>query len=340
MLHLDLRGADARSRWQGGLLLFLLAVCFAWAGLDEGQPIAAIGVGVALAIAGLYVIAGRHLLVVGSGRVTRRRGLFLSFDVVSNTVAGIEKITLWEVARRSGKRKVIRYRVSAVGSSSRVLAELPDPWHARHVAERLCVALNVPFHHDVYGANSVRNPHEVDAALVERWRIASTTHERPGLPPDTRLRVEEHDRDVVLSTPAETWQLKYAALLTAAFAAFGTLFYRGSSTGGARIVLLGVLGVAGAAVMAAALQSSGRAKIVFSGNRVRVRLGWWPFASSMSIADIEEMIPASDGINLVGDARALWIPWGRSHADSEFLRKFVAYELARRAAASAAARLD
>jgi hypothetical protein len=37
-----------------------------------------------------------------------------------------------------------------------------------------------------------------------------------------------------------------------------------------------------------------------------------------------------DGIDLIGDSGRVWIHWPETEADSDFLRAYVAYEIARR----------
>lgn len=333
-IRLDLRTSSARTRWLGGIALALLAassIVFA----REGDQLAMIAFGVCLGAVALYVVGGRHQLVVdpGSARITRVRGLFVTFPVATYVATEIAGVALSEYMKRSGRnRRTERYRVTAAGGRRHVLADLGDPWHARYVAERLCIALNIPFDNTVYGASSVRNASELDVPLTERWRSTGIKHERPAPSADTAIRVENHGADSVLSIPAETYALKFIALMTGGIAGLAVPFYRQMDSLGGPVFFYGFFGAFGVLILYAVLQYSGRSKIVFTNDRVAVRLGWTGF-SSMSIAEIEELIPG-DGINFVSDKSALWVPWPKSRADRDFLLGFIAYELAKRGSAA------
>jgi hypothetical protein len=85
----------------------------------------------------------------------------------------------------------------------------------------------------------------------------------------------------------------------------------------------------------ALLAFSGRSRLTFTSRNVSFRQGLSPFSSSLTFGAIEELIPAMDGIDLVGDSGRVWIHWPETEADSEFLQARVAYEIARRTRAAA-----
>jgi hypothetical protein len=143
-------------------------------------------------------------------------------------------------------------------------------WHARRAGELLCVALNVPFDNTVYGPHSVRPANELDMPLAERWRRAGEVHERPSLPAESRLVVDEYGPDVQLSLPAETYNLKWLALFVVLFAAIGAVLYWNAS-GGSRWALHLFFGMATVFFALALLAFSGHSRLTFTSRQVSFR---------------------------------------------------------------------
>ena len=73
----------------------------------------------------------------------------------------------------------------------------------------------------------------------------------------------------------------------------------------------------------------GQSRLVVTAEAVSFRQGSFPIRARMRVSEIEEMVVAADGITLIGDDNALWIHWGGSTRDSEFLDAVVPYQLLR-----------
>ena len=338
MLKVNLR-TSSRTRRFGGLFLLALCGCGVYLAHEpQGWRIDSLVLIACLSLIGVFLIAERHLLVVDqqAGVVTRRRGLLLTFTMASVAIAKVKGVALRPYVKRKPRSDddETRYLVRAIGGPQ--LAVLTNPWHARHVAEQICRALNVPFDNRIYGKKSVRQASELDLSVAERWRAAGEVHERPTLPLGSALSVEQKGSEVCLWVPAtELYSLTILAILMAVFAAMAVLFYQLTmERTGDRVFLVGFFGLCGLFLCLAALSKSGRSRVKFSDRRLSVRLGLMPFSFSMPLERIEEMIPANDSIVLVGDSMALSVDWPKSNADKEYLQAFVAYELGRRGSAA------
>jgi hypothetical protein len=165
--------------------------------------------------------------------------------------------------------------------------------------------------------------------LAQRWQQAGEVHERPILPAGSSLVVDETGPDVLVSLPAQTYNLKFVTAMLLLFGIVGVFAYS-SAPSGARWFLHLFFTLAGLLFALALLAFSGRSRLRFSSRRVSFRQGLSLFSSSLEFGAIEELIPAMDGIDLVGDSGRVWIHWPETEADSEFLQALVAYELARR----------
>jgi hypothetical protein len=323
---------NARARWLCGVpMLLLAALCFD-AGHDQ-RGITTIVFGACLAVIAIVLLAERRFLVVDaqSGRLSSKRGIFYPFTVASFAIADVKHIDLvpYTSRRNASGTGSTRYRLLVNGRLDSALTDLGDRWHARWAGERVCVALKVPFDNRVYGPHSVRLPNELDMSLAERWRRSGQVYERPSLPAGSPLVVDEIGPNVLVSLPAETHNRKLLALLVLIFAAVGVVLYS-SVDGGVRWFLHLFFAMAAVFFALALLAFSGHSRLTFTTRHVSFRQGLSLFSRALEFGAIEELIPAPDGIDLVGDSGAVWIHWPETEADSEFLQAHVAYEIARR----------
>ena len=323
MEKIDLR-QDVRSRRLLGVPMLLLGALCIKSGYDQAK-VPTLVFGACLAVIAIVLLAERRLLVVDAqaGRLSSRRGVFYPFTLASFVLAdvkhiGLVRYTTNRYSGNTGQRKA-RYRLLVNGHADSCLAELGNQWHARGVGERVCVALNVPFDNTVYGPHSVRQPNELDTSLAERWRRAGKAHERPSLPAGSQLVVDESGSDVLVSLPAQTYNRKWLALLALAFLAMGILMYSTADTG-MRWFLHLFFAMAAVFFVLALPACSGRSRLKFTTRKVSFRPGVSLFSSSQEFDAIEELIPAWDGIDLVGDSGRAWIHWPETEADSHFYR--------------------
>lgn len=334
MVKLDVR-TSPRARQIGGVLLLLVGGYFAVSALLVDLTIPQIVFAACAVFLGVVLVGERHVLVIDreAGTIVRRRGVILTVPRSCMPIAQVTHLSLVEVTHTRKNKETTRYRVLVNGSAQRALADVSDPWYARRIAERACKALQVPFDNRVYtNTKSRRQPDELDTPLVERWRKGGQSHERPALPADSTIRVEEHGDEVRVSLPAATGSRWIVFGLIAFFAVMAVIFLLVARDLGDRIFIYGFFGFSGVFLVIALLSFSGRSQIVFRGQHVRTRQGSSPVGGTMSIREIEEMIAARDGLVLVGDRTALWLNWPRSKPDRELLKAYVAYELAKRGA--------
>jgi hypothetical protein len=228
--------SDIRARRVLGVPPLLLAARLIWSSL-EPLDVHTVDWGFCLAIVGLVLLGERRYLAVDtrSGLLLSKRGIFYPFTTASFVAADVKYIGFMSYSGRSSSASttINRYKLVDNGRPDGTLADLGDRWQARRAGERLCTALNVPFDNRIYGPHSVRPPDELDTPLAERWRHAGEVHERPSLPADSALVVEEIGPNVVVSLPAQTYSLKWIALLASCFAAVGVQMYSTGPTGAA-----------------------------------------------------------------------------------------------------------
>jgi hypothetical protein len=343
MRKIDLR-KDVRSRWLLGVPLLLLGALCINSARDQ-RKVTNIVFGACLTAIAIVLLAERRLIVVDAqaGRLSSKRGVFYPFTLASFALADVKHIALVSCATKAysggtGQRH-IRYRLLVNGRPSSILADLGNQWHARGVDKRVSVALNVPFDNTVFGPHSLRQPNELETPLAERWQRAGEVHERPALPAGSRLVVDESGSDVLVSLPAQTYNRKWLALVMLAFFGMATLMY--STAGiGMRWLLHVFFAMATVFFALVLLASSGRSRLRFTSRKVSFRQGLSPLSSSLEFGATEELIPAWDGIDLVGDSGRVWIHWPETEADSAFLQARVAYEIARRTGVAAAHGLE
>jgi hypothetical protein len=325
---------NVRLRWLFGVPMLLLgALC-----IDFGheQKVTTIVWGAWLAVIAVVLLAERRFLAVDtqSGLLSSNRGIFYPFTWASFAIADVKHIDLVPYTPRNHNSgdtsRSVRYRLLVNGRLDGILTDLGNVWQARQAGERLCVALNVPFDNRVYGPHSVRPANELDMPLAERWQRAGEAHERPSLPAGSRLVVDEIGPDVRVSLPAQTYNLKWLALLVLFFAGFGTVLYLSAGSSGVHWFVHVFFAASAVFFGVALLAFSGRSRLMFTSRHVSFRQGLSPFSNRLECGAIEELIPAEDGIDLVGDSGRVWIHWPETEADSEFLQAFVAYEIVRR----------
>jgi hypothetical protein len=338
VVKLDIR-TNARGRQVGGTLLLLLGGYFAFSAYLIDLTVSQIVFAACALFLGVVLVAERHVLVIDreAGTVVRRRGVILTFPRASMRIADVTHLSLVEFTRvkKNDDDERTRYRVLANGSTQHLLAELSDPWHGRKIAERASAALQVPLDNHVYKTKSRRQPDQLDTPLVERWRMAGKVHARPALPADSTIRVEEHGDEVRVSVPVHTSGRWIIYVLLAFFAVMAVIFYFVMDGPGARIFFYAFFGGSIAFLFMGLLAYSGRSQIAFRGEKVSTRQGRSPFGGTLSVREIEEMIAARTELVLVADRSALSLSWPRSRADREFLKDYVAYELARRSSTPA-----
>jgi hypothetical protein len=331
---IDLR-TNVRARWLAGVPMLLLGALLIGTAYETPQGLGTIIWGACLAVIAIVLIGERRFLGVDarSGLLLSKRGILFPITVASFVVADVKHIGLIRYTTRtksdSDGTGTQRYKLVVNGRRDGVLADLGNQWQARRVGERLCVALNVPFDNLVYGTHSVRPPNELDMPVAERWQRAGEVHERPTLPAGSSIVVDEVGPNVSVSLPAQIYNLKVVAGMMLFFGIMGVCAYS-SVPGNARPFLNVFFAMVATMFISALLAFSGRSRLTFSAQHVTFRQGRSLFSKSLECRAIEELIPASDGIDLVGDSGCVWIHWPETEADSEFLRALVAYELARR----------
>jgi len=332
MQKVDLR-SHLDQRLPIGLGLLALAAWCIWQ-WDDPDEAGWLIFGLYIGFFGLLAVAERRFAVVDehAGVLTNKRGLIFAVTLGSVALTEVKCVELTlRLAEDDGKKgRSTRYRLRVTGPKSGVLAHYQDEWHARRAAERLAAALRVPFDNRVYGRRSVRKSDELDLPLAERWRASGKIKERPVLPQGSQLEIDDQTTRIRVRFAAETGSRWLIGAVVAFYAVAAALSYPHVDEPGEYLLFYGVALFAVLFFGFVLLAFSGRSRLTFTDRSVAFRQGLAPRERSIELQAIEEMIPGWDAIYLVGDAKMLAIDWPTSDQDRDFLKAFVACEIARR----------
>jgi hypothetical protein len=326
MEKIDLRSHLDR-RFAIGVGLLALAAFSIWKGRAPDE-FGWLVFGVCVGIFGLLAVGERHFIVVDeqSGTVTKKRGLLCAIRLGSLPLPEIKGVAV----SSHSKGRSTRYRVSVTGPKDGVLAEYGSEWYARQAGERVAKALRLPFDNRVYGRRSVRRSHELDLPLAERWRAAGKINERPTLPADSRIEIDDLATGIRVRFPAERSNWFLVLALVVFFAVGAVILYSLLQEPGERLLVVFIFGCLLWVFTLMTLSMIGRSRLTFTDRAVTFRVGHAPRVRRIELKSIEEMIPGYEAIYLIGDASMLAIVWPDSKADRDFLKSLVAYEIARR----------
>jgi len=281
------------------------------------------------AIGGLMSLTyvNRLTLDTTSQELLHQRGLIVPFQTKRFPLSRIRAVKMTVKVIRNGDNSKTTYPIGLNGIKGAVVLNHGNPWFTRVVAEQLARLINRPLISRVYGVSSTREPDELDLPLVERWIRSDARFEVPSLAHDTTLQENMRGSDYELSIRAEIPQLKYVIILLwllviPAIApvpwtdVFHSSFYRYFAV---FALFFGMM----------LLAFVGRSRLRITANEVSFRQGYFPRRSRLRLSDVEEMVVAADGITLVGDENAVWIHWGGSRQDSDYLKAAVPYHILR-----------
>lgn len=261
------------------------------------------------------------------GEIIHQRGLILPVRSKRYPIHKIRKIQISEKVIRKNNKSRTTYPVRLSGIGDATISNHSSPWFSRVIAEQLARRISVPLDNRVYGVSSLRKSDELDMPLIQRWNRDQKQFDIPALPLTTGLIEKLGPSTYELSLSAEFPGFKYAIaafFLVAGLAVanvppaaiFGSVGYRWIA---GLAFLVGILGLA----------FVGRSSLKMDAEKVQFRQGYAPYRSRIRIEEIEELVVAPDGIIMLGDERAVWIHWGKSKPDSDYLAAAIPYHLHR-----------
>lgn len=330
MKTISLQSRLARRLLASAAVLLLAAAIVLAAIVQESQG--AFIFGLVVLASGLMLLVHRHYIEIDreAGILNRRRGFLFGFRVQSIPISEVEMISLIPRAvRRNEEDHVIRFRITVKGKKKATLTEISNPAAARRTCESLCKALGVPFENRVYGPSSVRNADELDLSVAERWRRARARKVPPALPAQTTLEVAHLPDELRISMPAERFNLKFVAFIAAIFGIFAAIFFPLMDKPAERVFFILFFGASGLFLIYAALAFAGTSRVRIRNGSIEFRQGSLPNSRKIPIDEIEELIPAGDGLYLVGDAKTVWIQYSGRKPDNEYVQQYLEYEIAR-----------
>ncbi|NNF66086.1 MAG: hypothetical protein HKM98_01105 [Gammaproteobacteria bacterium] len=283
----------------------------------------------------LFIIGGlitifyvkRVLIDTEKNKLISQEGVILPLRNKRYAIDKIRAISISVKSVRSNNKERTTFPVRLSGIKDSVILNHKNPWFSRVIAEQLARLMKVPLVNRVYGTTTTREPDDLDTPLIERWRREGKRFEKPSRSYDSDLQESAPGQTYILWLRAEMPQLKYLigllwllvipAVLDVAFAeVFHSTAYRITA------VIFAVAGVM-------LLSMVGRSKLTISGEKVTFRQGYFPLKASLRMEAIEELIVAGDGITLIGDTNAVWVHWGTSKQDSDYLEAVIPYQIQR-----------
>ena len=262
-----------------------------------------------------------------TGEIVHQRGLIFPVFSERYPINRIRKIRISEKVIRKDNHDRTTYPVRLSGIRDAIVSNHSNPWFSRVIAEQLARRIGVPLDNRVYGVSSHRMSDELDTPVVRRWIRDHDQFDKPALPATTDLIEKPGPSSYELSLSAEFPRIKYviaAFFLVAGLAVanippaalFGSPAYRWI----AGIALLaGLMGLA----------FVGRSSLKMDSEKVIFRQGYAPFRHRIRIEEIEELVVARDGVIMIGDEKAVWVHWGKSKSDSDYLAAAIPYHLHR-----------
>lgn len=285
--------------------------------------------GFLLFMSGLTMLAyiNRLVIDIDAGILIHQRGLLLP---IRSSVYELKKvkavsISVKVIGKSDDERTIYPVRLSGIRDS--VLLKHGNPWYSRVIAEQIAIRIQVPMKNRVYGVTSTRSSDELDTPLLERWARDGKRFSRPSILPNTGLVEAESESTYVLSIRAQYPPLKYLVavfFILATFAIIDVPFENVFHSKGYRGLAVFLL-FFGTLTMAFVGRSNFRVTPV----GVSFRQGYFPIRYRLRITDIEEMVVANDGITLISDKTALWVHWGSSKRESDYLEAIVPYQILR-----------
>ncbi len=322
-VKINLKKNPGRVARTGLLLIMVGAVVLAFPGSDLPDLI----FGIYIVFAGSLLVFWVHRIKVDdlTNEVLLQKGLLIPLRVKRFPITRIRKITLRETYVKGSKNDHHAYTIHLSGIKDALVLNHRDPWFARSIAERLAIALALPLDNRVYKKSSVRGPEDLDTPLIALWRKQGLSFSRPEPPEETQLGIRNEPDLFEVTIRAEHGNIKFAIPVLIAFGVMDFFMFLYAQYFPAVLFLFAV-----AFSFNALLAFSGRSRLAITADRITFRQGLSLFRATMPLAELEEMIVSTDGINLVGDHRAIWVHWGDSLQDSAYLEKVIPYELSQR----------
>lgn len=240
----------------------------------------------------------------------------------------IRKITITaKQESRNSENSYQVYPIRLTGIKDAVVLKKRDPWFSRHIAEKIAKKINLPLDNRAFQKSSVRMPDELDMSLIQRWEKNGVRHSKPLMPDTSQLLTNMGVSFFEVSIKAERHNIKFALPLLLVFISLAVFLFPQSNK--FPIFYYFFFGVSIPFLSTALLSFSGQSNLKITPTKASFRQGYSPFRHSIRIDEIEELIAANDGINLVGDRKAICIDWGDNKADSEYLASIIPYEIYR-----------
>jgi len=282
-----------------------------------------------LMLGGLIAIGyfDRVLFDDGTNEIIRQTGILVPFRVRRYARDKVKAVTIAKKTERVTNKERTTFPVRLSGIKDATILQHVNPWHSRVVAEQLARLIDVPLVNRVYGTVTTREPEELNMPLVERWRRDEQRFEKPAMRHDSDLQESDTGEVYELSIRAQFPHFKYliwisVLLIVPAVIDVGFTGFFHSST----YRLLAVI-FAGIAIVALAFV--GRSRLTISPVEITFRQGYFPRRVRLAVGDIEELVIAPDGITLIADSGAVWVHWGGSGQDSDYLSAAIPYQLQR-----------
>ena len=277
-------------------------------------------------LAGAFYL-NRLVLDEISGEIVHQRGFVLPVRSKRYPINKIQNIKISEKVIRRNNKDRTTYPVQLSGIRDAIVSNHPNPWFSRIIAEQLAIRIGVPLDNRVYGVSSRRQPHELDTPVVRRWIRDREQFDKPTLAATTDLIEKPGPSSYELSLSAEFPRFKYvivAFFLIAGLAVVGV-------PPAAIFDSVAYRWIAGIAFLAGVMSLAfvGRSSLKMDSEKVVFRQGYAPFHHRIRIDEIEELVVASDGVIMIGDEKAVWVHWGKSKPDSDYLAAAIPYHLHR-----------
>jgi len=263
-----------------------------------------------------------------SGYLIHKHGFFIPFVKNRYRINKIKRIKISEkTVRRNNNNSSEIYPVDLIGIKDGIVLKHQDPWFSRSVAEKLAKLLHIPLDNRVYGKSSIRHPEELDLPLIERWKNNNVCFEKPKIPVKTDLVHKTSSTSFDIYVQSEHYLKKYAIAVLIILIATAALMYPFINE--IWLFYWFFFGISIPFFCLATLAFCGKSHLNINTQSVSFRQGYAPIRYKAKIYAIEEFIVSGDGIYLVTDKKSIWMHWGTSLEDSEYLEAAIPYELFR-----------
>ena len=321
--------SERRAAFLGGLLLLLMSLPLieAW----PGEPGAAVW-------AVIFVLLGLHLLTrvrrleiePGLGTVRYRTGYLFPWLTKAYASDSIRHVRLRVKIKKRGKKRDRSFWLAFGGNHEQTVCRIRGAYFARSVGEHIAGLLNVPLIDQVTGMGEKRAARDLETPIVDIWKSRGDRVDPPVMPANSELIADETPTGFTLRFAP---QPKFGRIIVAACGLF--MLPIAGALAGVELLRFALstayllLAVWCAAMIFMALSHTGRSTVKISTTGIKFRQGRFPISQSMQIADIEQWVPAFDGIHLIGDSGQVFIDYTGTKADRTYIHDAVRYQLQR-----------